>query len=301
MENQGLGLAERLGLPIVVKRIKLRWPWRQVAPRFLGSPFRYLTGDSDSIAPPWPRVAIGVGRQSIPLMIAIRQQSEGRTLTVQCQDPRVPASRFDLVVPPGHDGLTGANVFPILGSPNRITSDKLAAARIQFAPLFAKLRGPRLAVLIGGKNHAYRFGADTADALGDTLKTLARTMGVMITTSRRTGADNVARVAAALKGTDAYMWNGGASENPYLGILAWADAFLVTADSVNLASEAGATGKPVHIFDLPGHSVKFEAFHRALQARGISRMFTGQIEQWDYAPLDETGRAAKRIRELLDL
>lgn len=300
MENQALGLAERMNLPIVTKRVRLRWPWSRIAPLSPGSPFGRQTPDSDSLDPPWPLLAIGVGRQSIPFMRAIKQASP-ETITVQCQDPRTDLSSFDLVVPPEHDGLTGANVFPILGSPNRITPESLAEARSRFAPRFEKLRAPRLAVLIGGKNRVYDFGRETARTLAGALTDLSKTFGLMVTTSRRTGVENTALIESALAGSGADLWHGGGGENPYLGVLAWADAFLITADSVNMACEAAATGKPIHIFPLPGGSAKFESFHHALAARGISRMFEGQIGQWTYVPLDETGRAAKRVRELLDV
>ena len=300
MENQALGLAERLGLPIVAKRVRLAWPWSKLAPSGLGSPFSRLAAGSDPIAPPWPRVVIGVGRESIPLVTAMKRASGGRTLLVQCQDPRVPLSLFDLVVPPEHDVVSGPNVFPILGSPNRITPEKLAAARNQFAVRFQSLRAPRLAVLIGGNSRVYRLDSASVEKLAHALVELSKTMGLMVTVSRRTGAENVARIASTLEGSGAYFWNGE-GENPYLGVLAWADAFLVTADSVNMACDAAATGKPVHIFPLPGGSAKFDRFHQSLMARGISRPFKGRIEQWDYAPLDETGRAAKRIAELLDV
>jgi mitochondrial fission protein ELM1 len=300
MENQALGIADRLGLPIVTKRVRLTWPWSQIAPFSPGSPFGRQTDDSDRLTPPWPRLAIGVGRQSIPFMRAIKDASPA-TITVQCQDPRTDLSKFDLVVPPEHDGLTGANVFPILGSPHRITPEKLAEAKTRFASRFEKLRAPRLAVLIGGKNRAYDFGAETVRRLARTLTDLSKKFGLMVTTSRRTGSANTALIESALAGTDADLWKGGDGENPYLGVLAWADAFLITADSVNMACEAAATGKPVHIFTLSGRSTKFDSFHHALAARGISRMFEGQIGDWTYVPLDETGRAAKRVRELLDV
>jgi len=299
MENQALGLAERLSLPIVVKRVRLRPPWRWLAPRAPVSPFGRMEKDSSPMTPPWPRIVIGCGRQSIPFVRAIKRASGGRTLTVQCQHPRIASANFDLVIPPEHDALTGTNVFPILGSANRITPERLAEARAHFAPRFEPLRGPRLGVLIGGASRAYSFGAAEAERLAGALMELARTHGLMVTTSRRTDERNSARIAQALAGTDADLFRGE-GENPYLGILAWADAFLVTADSVNLACEAAATGEPVHIFPLPGGSAKFHRFHRGLERRGIARPFAGHIEQWNYPPLDETGRAAARIQALLD-
>jgi mitochondrial fission protein ELM1 len=299
MENQCLGLAERLDMATRVFRVAVRAPWRWIAPFSLGSPPRHLVRGTDVPAPPWPRLLIGCGRQSIPFSRWVRRKSRRRTVTVQCQDPRVAAKAFDLVIPPEHDGISGANVFPIVGSPNRITPDRIAAARDSFAPRFANLRSPRLAVLIGGASRAYRFGAREAHALGDALRALATTHGLMITASRRTGADEQAILRTALVGTDAYFWAGDGA-NPYLAMLGWADAILVTADSVNMACEAGATGKPVHIYPLPGGGGKFARFHDSLVARSVARPFSGAVESWTYVPLDETGRAAARIRALLD-
>ncbi len=300
MENQALGLAERLGLPVEVKRVELAKPWRWFAPRSPISPFTHATPGSTPLAPPWPRVVIGCGRQSIPFVRAIKEASGGRTVLIQTQNPRIGAGKFDLVIPPEHDGLTGANVFPIVGSPNRITPAKLKGAREAFAKQFMPLRAPRLTVLIGGPNKVYQFGESEIAGLCDALVALSRQQGLIVLPSRRTGDRNVARIASALEGTGAYLWQGG-DENPYMGALAWADAFLVTADSVNMACEAAVTGKPVHIFGLPGGSAKFRKFHGSLAIRGIERPFTGKIEQWRYEALDETGRAAKRVQQLLDV
>ncbi len=71
---------------------------------------------------------------------------------------------------------------------------------------------------------------------------------------------------------------------------------LVTADSVNMVSEAAATGKPVHVIDLPGGSDKFRRFHTAMVAAGITRPFTGAIEHWSYTAPNDTARAAAEIR-----
>jgi len=299
MENQALGLAERLGLPIAVKRVRLRWPWDRLASHMPVSPFGLASPGSDKVEPPWPRVAIGCGRQSIPFMRAIKKASP-QTITVQCQHPRVSPRLFDLVVPPEHDGLTGANVLPLTGSPNRVSPAALEEARAHFAAQFEKLRAPRIGVLLGGKNRVYRFGRADAEALAHSLSELAKDASLMVTASRRTGAENIAIIGKALEGTGATIWSGE-GENPYLGILAFADAFIVTADSVNMACEAAATGKPVHIFALPGGSAKFHSFHESLAKRGIARPFTGRIEHWTYPKLDETGRAAAAVLGLLDV
>jgi mitochondrial fission protein ELM1 len=55
----------------------------------------------------------------------------------------------------------------------------------------------------------------------------------------------------------------------------------------------------VHVVDLDGGSDKFARFHAAMRAAGITRPFTGAIEDWRYAPPDHTARAAAEIRRRL--
>src|SRR3546814_7758781 len=87
------------------------------------------------------------------------------------------------------------------------------------------------------------------------------------------------RLRGALAGGSADIWDGD-GPNPYLGFLGFADAVVVTSDSVNMVSEAAATGKPVHVFHLDGGSGKFTRFHDAQTARGITRPFAGTIRAW---------------------
>ncbi len=144
-----------MGLPIQVKRLKVVAPWRWLAPRSWGSAFDHLEKDSDPLDPPWPLLLIGCGRQSIPFSLAVKRASGGTTITVQCQNPRIGAENFDLVIPPEHDQISGPHIFPIIGSPNRVTPEKLAQAKNEFAARFGAMRSPRVAVLVGGTSKNY--------------------------------------------------------------------------------------------------------------------------------------------------
>jgi mitochondrial fission protein ELM1 len=73
---------------------------------------------------------------------------------------------------------------------------------------------------------------------------------------------------------------------------------IVTNDSINMTSEAATTGKPVHVVNWAALAPKHRRFHDALAAAGITRPFAGRLEQWSYAPLDDTARAAERVRAL---
>jgi hypothetical protein len=296
MANQARGLAEAVGLPIEVKTVHPRLPWTLLPVTAWPTPFRALRPGSSTFASPWPKLAIGCGWRSIPYVLAVKRLSAGRTFTVQLQDPRIDPKHFDLVVPPEHDNLKGANVEAIVGSPNAVTRAKLEAAAAQWQPTFGALKQPRVAVLIGGKSKSHSFGEGDARILAAQLKQLdARGHGLMVTTSRRTGEPQTRIIKDALAGTNAYVWNG-TGENPYFGLLALADVILVTADSTNMAVEAAGTGKPVYIVDLPGGDPKFTRLHTQLEQRGIARKFTGEVAEWTYEPLNETARIASLIR-----
>jgi mitochondrial fission protein ELM1 len=156
-------------------------------------------------------------------------------------------------------------------------------------------------VLIGGASKSHRFSEDDARRFANSLKTLtAQNMGVMVTTSRRTGDAQTKIIRDTLVGTNAYVFDGE-GENPYAGLLALADAILVTSESTNMAVEAAATGKPVYIVDSPGGGAKFDQLHETLRNRGIARTFAGKIEHWTYEPLNETARVAELIRRRIGL
>ncbi|MFO1187476.1 MAG: mitochondrial fission ELM1 family protein [Alphaproteobacteria bacterium] len=301
LASQALGLAEAVARisprPVEVKTADFYEPWRALPPRVLASRLfgpAWLTLGSNAIAPPWPRVFVGCGKAAIALSLYLRRTG-AKTFRVQTQDPRVSPVLFDLVVPPLHDDLSGSNVFPILGSPNRVTRARLNEAAQRFAARYEPLPRPRAGVLVGGTMRGHPLEPAHIDRLAETLLGLAQSgAGLMITVSRRTGQENVARLRAALSGA-AVDFADGSGENPYIGILALADFLLVTEDSTNMATEAAATGKPVYILPLAGTRPKQARLHAELFARGVARPFAGKLEGFSYAPLDETARAAKEI------
>jgi len=74
---------------------------------------------------------------------------------------------------------------------------------------------------------------------------------------------------------------------------------------VNMTTEAAMTGRPVHLYRWDGdaqlHSRdKFGKFHAALESQGIVRFYSGQLDDWSYAPLNETQRAASELLKRWD-
>ncbi len=297
-ESQGRGLAEALGLEPVFKRVRADWPWQRLPGRFWLNPLARLAEGSDRLDPPWPDVVISCGKIAAPLAAAIRRASGGRVKAAHIQNPLMKPQRFDVVVAPRHDRVSGDNVVSTIGAIHPVTPPKLAAAAPRWAPVFSDLPRPLVGVLVGGSNGRFVLDGPTMHDFATRLAELARQhgAGLVVTPSRRTGKENEAALARALAGLPAFIWDGK-GENPYLGILALADVIVVTEDSVSMTSEALATGKPVYVVRLPGDSARLRRFQDDLIAEGYTRPFTGALERWSYTPPDDTARAAQLCRQ----
>ncbi len=140
------------------------------------------------------------------------------------------------------------------------------------------------------------MSAATMTKLAGQLKELNASL--MITASRRTGAENEKILRDTLKGSGAFIWDGR-GDNPYIGMLAWADTILVTADSASMLSEACTTGKPVYMISLDGGGSRLDRLHANLQQSGAVRIFEGELEQWTYEPLRDAEKIATELKERL--
>ena len=97
---------------------------------------------------------------------------------------------------------------------------------------------------------------------------------LLVTPSRRTRPDSLARLARAIADVPHFVWDG-AGDNPYFALLGLADAIVVTEDSVNMVTEAAGTGKPVYVQSLQGRSARLARFHRLMRERGATRPSRG--------------------------
>jgi mitochondrial fission protein ELM1 len=302
IEAQVLGLAEAVArqrpATIVVKRIGWKWgvgrlPWRLI-------PSLALKAESP-IAAPWPDIWIGAGRASLPLSTRVRDLSGGRTFVVQTQDPRGATPFFDLVIPPAHDGLTGDNVVPIVGAPNRMHAEGFARDLARFRDRIDPLPHPRVAMIVGGKSRSHDLPTDRAQRMAAEVASAVQAVGgsLLVSFTRRTPQAAQRALSQGLARIPGWIWDGE-GDNPYFAFLAAADIILVTEDSTNLATDAATTGKPVHVLAMAGGGRKFERFHDYLARHGVTRRFAGELNHWSYPPLDETNRAAGELLSRFD-
>lgn len=289
-EAQSLGIAEALGLTPQLKRLEPRRLFAALAPYTLIDPH-----EKQRVAPPYPDIVIACGRRTLPYLRHVKRASAGRAFTVYVNAPAMNSRTADVIVAPRHDGLRGDNVIAPPTPANRLTPALLAHTRADPDPRIRALPEPRVALLIGGDSRHYRFSdRDIAE-----LSALARSLAgegwsVMATVSRRTPPRLVAALREALGAVPAFSWEGEGA-NPYLSMLACAQSFIVTADSVNMVAEAASTGAPVQVFEPSGGHRKITAFLDGLEAYGAVRRWAGRLEHWRYEPLNSTPAIAAAI------
>ncbi len=299
-ERQALALAHGLGFDTRVMRMKLREPWQGLAPRLtLGVRHAIVAEGGVRFEPPWPEVAIGAGRRAALVTRMLRRWSKGDAYTIQILDPRIDPRAFDIVVAPLHDNLAGANVVQTIGALNPVDADWLADGRRRFAAL-AALPEPRTTVLIGASNRAQRLDEPYFDGLVERLRRRHASDGgsFLVSASRRTPANIVARLRDAFRVLPGvFHAPGDTGENPYPGLLGWAQRFVVTPDSVNMISECCATERPVYTFAPRPIGGKLASFHARLRASGALRDLDDPRPAPPRTPLAETSAVAEIVRE----
>jgi uncharacterized protein len=296
LQAQALGLAEAAGLHPELRVLAPRAPWKWVAASMWPAP---LAAVPDAVRAPLPELVIGCGGMAAAVGSALRR---GGGSVVQVQHPRMDPRRFDVIVVNRHDELTGPNVLVTRTALHRVTPARLAEAAQQWRPRFAHLKRPLVAVLVGGSNGRFRLDASVGGELAGQLAAMMRRdeVGVMVTPSRRTDPAVTRALRDALQPLGGYVWDG-TGDNPYFGMLALADAIVVTVDSVSMISEAVATEAPVMLAVLPGRSRRNGLFTQSMFAEGRVREFAGRFELWPVTPLNDTAEAAAEMCRRLGL
>ena len=271
--NQLLGIAEALGEKYECKDIRYNG-WVRL-PNFLrGANFVGITKESkQGLKAPFPSVVLSAGRRSFPVALAIKKLSGGKTKIVQLMNPgKLEEKKADLLILPEHDRYKGGakNVMQVLGTPHRVTPEKVGIEKKRWGPMLKKYPSPRVSVLIGGATKDKTFTVTHARQLVAAIKDL-KPASLLVTTSRRTPADIVAYLKKELPEPKFFYRFGDKTENPYFGLLSMADLLVVTGDSMSMCSECAGVGVPVMIF-APQEmvSVKHQHFHQSLYLGGYA-------------------------------
>jgi len=252
--SQVLGVADAMKQPF--SEIHLKYGRFAGLPNILlGSSLNGITRQSrDAIKPPWPDLIIAAGRRTAPVARYIKKMNNCNSFICQIMSPgRLFSDDFDLIAAPRHDQIPdGDNILQISAAPNRINDEFLKSERVKWASVFEPLKPPRIAVLMGGDTKNVKFTPSMTEQFCGQVKAFNhQTEGsLLLTTSPRSGDAGIRFLSTFPDADYRYSWKSG-GDNPYAGLLAWADHLIVTGESVSMCSEACSTGARVHIFTTP--------------------------------------------------
>jgi uncharacterized protein len=266
-------VVEALGWECERKALQWRPPYATDKPRFRRTLDHVDLARSAPLEPPWPDLVLTVGRRPSMVALWIKRRSGGRTRLVLFGKPSGMTDRFDLVVAGAEVQLPPlANVVPIRLPLMRARPAEIDAAVAQWQARLAPLPRPLIALLVGGPTMPFALDAKVAGRLGALAAEIAQAGGTpYLTTSRRTPHAVVEALRAELPpGAQLFEWSPDHAGNPYLGLLALADGFIVTGDSVSMMAEVVRARKPLAILDLPfGRFGAIDQLRRSLTRRLI--------------------------------
>jgi mitochondrial fission protein ELM1 len=295
--TQARGLAEVLGLDATLKIIAPRGIAAAIAP--FGWPDRRdrFGVPGAPLGPPWPDVGIGIGRRAVPYLRALAR-AHGGIFTIMMMDPNFFHRDFDVVWVPEHDGRSGRDIVSSPFAMHGFSPERLAALRAELPTFVRELPGPRITVVLGGRNKQYAYPPEDDQRLARALTSMAKLgCSFLVTPSRRSHPELLEAVRGAVAGRPHVFWDCQ-GENPYGTYLAAADQVVVTGDSANMTSEALATGRPVHVFIPSGEHGKFARLHETLFATGVARPLAATVETlagWPASPIYGTDVVAREI------
>jgi len=207
---------------------------------------------SSALEPPWPGLVLTAGRRNEPVARWIRARSGDVTRLVHIGRPWAPLGAWDLIVTTPQYFLPQRDNVLHLDLPlHRAPSSGFEAAAAAWRARWAALPAPRIAVLVGGDSGRFVLTPEKGARLGRLVDELARRSGgsLLVTDSPRTPAAACDALESALTRPHlCHRWSPG-SDNPYQAMLALADAFVVTGESMSMLAEAADTGRPLLLFD----------------------------------------------------
>ena len=274
---------------------------------FLQKSIKHINiNDRKQFKAPWPNLIIGCGRKSAPIGRWIKKESNNYSKYIQIMWPAYPYKDLDLIFTPSHDNIKNKkNVINIETSPNIIDKELLSEAKVKWKTEFNLLKKPRIALIIGGDTKIHKLTSYHIKELFIEIKKIMNDKGsLLITTSRRTSKEayeEIKKEIGKLKIQNTFWYQKNKAPNPYYGYLSYADATIVTGDSVSICSEVCATGKPLLIYAPNDITIKkHKLFHDLLIKKGIAQYINKSnlenIKELKYKAINESENIAKIIK-----
>jgi uncharacterized protein len=244
-------LAELTGWTTLEKQLHVRLPTLAKPPAL--SRLLVDHARSDPLEPPWPDVvAFAEARVQGPAL-TVKKRSGGRTKVMAVGRPVGDPACCDLILTTAQYGLAPAPhvlelPLPLTGYVRPSEADAASLAQV-----LAAAPRPWTALLVGGSAPPDRLDVAAARRMAEDITAWHASHGgsLLALTSPRTDPAAAEVLHAGLPRAALFHRWAPEGPNPYAAVLACADCVIVSSDSISMAAEASALGKPVSVYALP--------------------------------------------------
>ena len=293
MISQVEGLANALNLEYFHEKIELNSFWKLIPPS-LTPVKKYIF--KNNITQEFD-IIISCGRKSVIPSIYLKKISNKNVINIHIQNPKITLNKFNYVIAPEHDGISGTNVILSKGALHYLTIEQINNSRDY---LLNKINFSKnvITLILGGPTKYYDYSKKNINLIFTKIKNLVEknNLHLIIIPSNRTPKETISHAKSEFIGNTTIIET--IDKKAYLSALGLAKYIVVTCDSSSMISEAALTGKPVYVamIETQKNDDRFKKFRKSFENMNILRKLEDKLDTWSYENLDEANRIAKLIK-----
>ena len=299
--NQLLAILDELDLPY--KKLDIKYNWLAKLPNFilqiLGGYLHVKDFNIKKIKTK-PNLILSCGRRTFPIASKLKYLFSGTSYFVHIMYPRLSFNirKCNLIFAPFHDNVVESDsVIKTLGSPAPLTIIKKKKKPYKTKPI--------ISILIGGNHGRYKLKSNTINYMITETLNKMKQGSILISTSRRT-PDNIIKLIDEWGKKNKifkiiFHPKKNDNENPLNEMIACADEFIVTGDSISMVSQVCQYERPVRIiFNKKFCATKHIKFCKKLIDDGYAYPFESLLEKCDnIKTLNTTKKISKKILSII--
>ena len=299
--NQMFAILNELDLPY--KILDIKYNWLANLPNFILQIFggySHVKNFNIKKIKTKPTLILSCGRRTFPLASKLKYLFSDTTYFIHLMYPKLSLNikGCNLIFTPFHDNVpANDHVIKTLGSPAPLEIIKIKKKTYKSKPI--------ISILIGGNHGRYKLKSNTINyMLTETLNKIKQG-SVLISTSRRTPNNIIKLIDKWGKKNKIikiiFHPKNNNEANPLKKMIAYADEFVVTGDSVSMVSQLCQYKKPVRIiFNKRFCATKHINFCTKLIDEGYAYPFESLLEKCNnIKTLNTTKNISKKILSII--
>ena len=299
--NQMFAILNELDLPY--KILDIKYNWLANLPNFILQIFggySHVKNFNIKKIKTKPTLILSCGRRTFPLASKLKSLFSDTTYFIHLMYPKLSFNikGCNLIFTPFHDDVAANDyVIKTLGSPAPLDVIKIKKKTYKTKPI--------ISILIGGNHGRYKLKSTTINyILTETLNKIKQG-SILISTSRRTPENIIKLIDNWGKKNKVFKIifhpKINKEKNPLKEMIAHADEFVVTGDSVSMISQLCQYKKPVRIiFSKKFCSAKHIKFCTKLINEGYAYPFESLLKKCDnIKTFNTTKKISKKILSII--